>query len=235
MKKLIYVLVAATALFLFLSPAVSQARGDETAKVNQAGDVLDEVMSIPERGIPESMLRDAYGVAVFPGLLKAGFIVGARYGQGVLVVRKDNGDWSSPLFVSLGGGSLGWQIGVQSTDVILVFKSKKSVDAVTNGKFTLGADAAVVAGPVGRQAEAATDIVLKAEILSYSRSRGLFAGLALDGAVLQVDRKANQVFYRSRDITPGEILARSGTAGTPGAARHFSCTVAKYTLSGKCA
>jgi lipid-binding SYLF domain-containing protein len=234
MKKLNYMLVAVTALILFVSPTVSQGTGGETAKVEQASDVLNDIMSIPERGIPEAMLKNAYGVAVFPGLLKAGFIVGARYGEGVLVVKKDNGDWSSPLFVSLGGASVGWQIGAQSTDVILVFKSRKSVDAIANGKFTLGADASVVAGPVGRQAEAATDIVLTAEILSYSRSRGLFAGLALEGAVLQVDSDANRAFYGSSDITPGEILASSG-AVAPGAARNFSCTVTKITLSGKCA
>jgi lipid-binding SYLF domain-containing protein len=229
-----FMIVAITAVALLTTPALVRAQRNEDVKLDQASNVLKEIMGSPDRGIPESMLRNAYGVAVFPGLLKAGFIVGMRYGKGVLVVRNPGGEWSNPLFVSLGGGSFGWQIGAQSTDIILVFKTQRSVDAITRGKFTLGADVSVAAGPVGRHAEADTDIVLRSEILSYSRSRGLFAGVALDGAVIQVDRGANATFYRRSNVTPREILAGRGEA-THGAAKRYTCTVAQYTLTGKCA
>jgi lipid-binding SYLF domain-containing protein len=206
----------------------ADAGSKEATKVDAATEVLTEIMSIPEKGIPPSLLHNAYGIAVIPSVIKASLVVGGRYGTGILVVRSKEGVWSNPCFVSLAGGSVGYQIGAQSTDVILVFKSSKSIDGIIRGKFTLGADAAIAAGPVGRQAAAATDIQLKAEIYSYSRSRGLFAGVAVEGAALQIDHKSNEAFYGKASITPREIFTDKAIK-VPAAANEFNKALAKYT------
>ena len=164
-------------------------------------------MAVPAQKIPQSLLADAQGLAIIPNLVKGGFVVGVRHGRGVVVVRDEKGEWKPPAFVSLTGGSIGWQVGLQATDVILVFKTRKSVDGLMRGKFTIGADAAAAAGPVGRQAAAATDATLRAEILSYSRSRGLFAGVSLDGSALQIDQASNQAYYLGTGYSPNGVPA----------------------------
>jgi hypothetical protein len=152
-------------------------------------------------------------------MLKGGFVIGVRHGRGVVVAREPNGGWRAPLFISVTGGSIGWQIGVQSTDLILVFRTKKSVDNLMHGKFTIGADAAAAAGPVGREVSAATDAQLKAEILSYSRSRGLFAGISLDGSAISVDDDANAAYY-------SPVGSEGGSAIPPSAMKLVSTIVA---------
>ncbi len=181
---------------LSANPARAQAAEDET--IQSASQVLKEVMAIPLKGIPASLLKDAQGVAIIPGMVKGGFIVGVEHGKGVVLVRDKEGAWGSPNFITITGGGIGWQAGLQATDVILVFRSRTSVEGLMRGKFTIGADASVAAGPVGRQASAATDVTFKSEIYSYSRSRGLFAGVALDGAAMQIDNRANAAFYGLR-------------------------------------
>lgn len=176
------------------SPAHAQFREDKT--IQDSIEVLNEIMSIPAQGIPRKMLDDAQAVAIIPRVIKGSFVVGARRGNGVVMVRDDNGQWSAPTFISLTGGNIGWQAGIQSTDVVLVFKTRKSVEGLLSGKMTLGADAAVAAGPVGRQAAAATDVNLGTQIYSYSRSRGLFVGVALDGSVIRLDPMSNAAYYR---------------------------------------
>ncbi len=194
-------------LSLCLLPAVVSTAGvSEEAKVQESTAVMKEIMEIPECAIPPSLLRSAQGIAIFPDLLKAAFIFGGRYGVGVLLVRNEDQSWGNPIFFRLIGGSFGWQIGAQSTDVILVLNSIRSLDAICGGKFTLGADASIAAGPVGRQAEAGTDILLRAEILSYSRSRGLFLGLSLEGAAIQVDYGPTAAFYNVPGLLPMDIL-----------------------------
>jgi len=193
------------ALFLFSTPIVD-AGFIEESKVESSREVLSEIMKIPEKRIPPVLFKDTYGIVVIPGVIKLGFVVGGRFGQGILVVRNPSGEWSNPVFITIAGASVGFQAGVQSTDVILVFKSKKSVDGIIKGTVTLGADASVAAGPVGRQAAAATDIELKAEIYSYSQSRGIFAGVALDGAILEVDNSATSAFYNVSYANPNEVL-----------------------------
>lgn len=183
--------------------ATAGQKQDERAR--NAVAVLDKVMLVPEQSIPEAMLRDAQAVAVIPNVVKAGLVVGGRFGRGLVSVRQADGTWSNPSFITIAGGSVGFQFGVTSTDVVLVFRTRRGVDGIVNGKFTLGADAAVAAGPVGRTAAAATDGQLKAEIYSWSRSRGLFAGIALDGAVLSIDDKANEAVY-GRNTTPRAIF-----------------------------
>jgi lipid-binding SYLF domain-containing protein len=158
---------------------------------------LEEALANPAKRIPEKMLSDAYGVAIIPNVLKIGFIGAVRRGHGVVLIRDKEGDWGLPQFITITGGSVGWQAGAQSSDVVLVFRTQRSVENLMKGKFTLGADAAIAAGPVGRRVEAATDATLKAEILSYARSRGLFAGVSLDGSALEVDNFAHQEFYGS--------------------------------------
>ncbi len=194
-----------------LTPAFAAG---ETRKIEDCVEVVKAIKAIPEQSIPPALLQNAQGVMVIPGVIKVGFVVGGRYGTGVLTVRDEKGNWTDPVFIKIAGGSLGWQIGAESTDLILVFKTKKSVEGVLKGKFTLGADASVAAGPVGRSAEGATDVTLKAEILSYSRSRGLFAGIALNGAALMIDDEANASFY-GKDITPKSIMSGQGGKRTP--------------------
>jgi lipid-binding SYLF domain-containing protein len=197
------VLTIAAALGISANTARAQAAEDET--VQAASQVLKEVMAIPLKGIPAALMKDAQGVAIVPGLVKGGFIVGVEHGKGVVVVRDKAGAWQSPNFITITGGGIGWQAGLQATDVILVFRTRSSVEGLMRGKFTVGADASVAAGPVGRQASAATDITFKSEIYSYSRSRGLFAGVALDGAAMQIDNRANAAFYGQR---PGQPQAQ---------------------------
>ncbi len=189
------------------SPAPAATK--EEQRVADAADIIDQLSRIPEKSIPSSLLSRAYAVAVIPNVARAAIGVGVRHGKGILVVRQDDNSWSNPAFVSLTGGSLGWQIGADSTDIILVFKTRKGVDGIANGKLTLGAGATVAAGPVGRQAAVATDLVFKAEVYSYSRSRGLFAGIALEGAGVTMDRKANARFYGSTSMTPEKIFVSS--------------------------
>ncbi|RME34191.1 MAG: hypothetical protein D6786_05570 [Gammaproteobacteria bacterium] len=197
------------ALLLLVLPALSSQAGgeNEVAKVEEAIQVLEEVRRIPEQSIPPGLLANAQAIAIIPGVVKAGFIVGGRYGEGV-ILRHDpkSGKWGLPVFMTLAGGSFGFQIGASSTDVILVFKNRRGLDNLLRGKFTLGADASVAAGPVGRQAEAATDAALKAEIYSYSRSRGLFAGIALDGSVLEIDHAATARFYGKPGLTAYDVF-----------------------------
>jgi len=204
-----YTLVFIWSIIIAL-PAAAATK--EESRVVDATDVLDQLQRIPEGRIPPALLSRAYGVAVIPSVIKIGFGVGGRRGKGDLVVRQDDKTWSNPAFVTLTGGSFGFQVGAQSTDIILVFKTRKSVDNIANGKLTLGADAAVAAGPVGRYTSVATDLRFKAEVYSYSRSRGLFAGVALEGAGITMDRKANAAFYGSASITPEQIFAGTGNA-----------------------
>ena len=212
-----------------LPPTDLAAQTPEAAIVGNANNVLNEIMAVPAKQIPQAMLADAQGIAIVPNVIKGGFVVGVRYGKGVVVVREPNGAWKAPVFMTLTGGSVGWQAGLQATDVILVFKTQKSVPGLMSGKFTIGADAAVAAGPVGRQAAAATDSRLGAEIYSYSRSRGLFAGIALDGSVLQVDAAANQAYYQGGSYGGGTQLPPSAVALLENIARYTPTGAAPAT------
>jgi lipid-binding SYLF domain-containing protein len=200
----------ASLLLLALACSSSLAGERETETVQFAAESVQSLSTIPLQGIPPALVQDAAGVAIIPDLFKAGFLLGGRFGRGVVVARQADGSWSNPIFVTLAGGSIGWQVGLQSSDVVLVFKTRASVERILRGrgKLTLGGDIAVAAGPVGRQAEAATDARLRAEIYSYSRSRGLFAGLSLEGAALLVDFHANQAFYGLPGGHPLDVLSQ---------------------------
>jgi lipid-binding SYLF domain-containing protein len=192
---------------LYAAPA--RAGDRERATLESAAEVLRALPADPLACIPPVLVRDAHAVCVIPDVLKAGLLIDGRFGRGVLLARRPDGCWGEPVFVTLAGGGIGWQAGVQRTDVVLVFRTAASVDRILRGrgKLTLGGDASVAAGPLGREAEAATDLLLRAEIYSYSRSRGLFLGLSLQGAVLRPDGEANGAFYGPFGRRPEEAAA----------------------------
>lgn len=206
----------ASALALSLAAGAVHAGPQEDERARNAVRVLTEVQAIPENAIPDKLLDEARAIVVVPDTIKAGLIIGGRRGHGVMAVKSPDGTWSQPSFLTLTGGSIGFQAGVQSADVVLVFRNDRSLDSIVNGKLTLGADAGVAAGPMGRNAATATDGQLKAEIWSWSRARGLFAGVALDGAVLSIDDDANEAAY-GPGTTPRMIFERR-TEGQPSAA-----------------
>lgn len=196
----------AAALCLSLGIATPAHAGPgEDARASNAVRVLTDIQQIPESAIPDKLLDEARAIVVVPDSLKVGLIFGGRSGHGLMSVKTPDGTWSNPVFVKVTGGSVGLQAGVQSSDIVLVFRNDRSLESIVNGKVTLGADAGVAAGPVGRNASAATDGQLKAEIWSWSRARGLFAGVALDGAVLSIDDAANEAVY-GQDTTPRMIF-----------------------------
>ncbi len=212
MKRLLFSLAAS--LLVPLSGNPLRAGPRELKTVEQAAETVHAFASLPLRGIPRSLMSDAAGVAVIPHVLRAGLLIDGRFGRGVVLVHQPDGTWGNPVFVTLSGGGVGGELGVESTDLVLVFKSKKSLDRALAGKLALGGDVTVAAGPLGREAEVATDRRLKAEIYTYSRSRGLFAGVSLEGAHLRVDSEANADFYGLRGARPEDVLAHPGPAGT---------------------
>jgi lipid-binding SYLF domain-containing protein len=217
--RLVPLAVALLLAGVMASPAAI-AGPREDAQAENAKRVLAEIQAIPESAIPDKLLDEAKAIVIVPDTVKAGLVLGGRRGRGLLAVRTPDGDWSNPSFVTLTGGSIGFQVGVQSADVVLVFRSQRGLDSIVNGKFTLGADAGVAAGPMGRNAAAATDGQMKAEIWSWSRARGLFAGVALDGAVLSIDDKGNEAVY-GQDTTPRMIFEDRAPQGASDAVASF--------------
>jgi lipid-binding SYLF domain-containing protein len=215
--KDLFVMAGLLAFLAFSIPA--RAAADEIApgaeRIEKAIQVLHEMVDLPGEGLPSSFLEKCHGIAVIPGVIKAAYGFGGQYGRGLIVIRNEDGSWSNPAFISLIGGSLGWQIGVQKADIVLVFKTGKSVENIAAGKVTLGADVSVAAGPVGRSAEASTDLDMEAEIFSYSKSKGLFAGVSIKGASIQIDKDANRAFYNKQDINARDILYGSDIQAPP--------------------
>jgi lipid-binding SYLF domain-containing protein len=210
---------------------IAQAQGptnveDEVGQSDKAARVFREIMATPDKGIPQDLLESAECVAVFPSVLKAGFIVGGRGGRGVASCRTAGG-WSSPAFFTLGGASVGLQIGAQSTDFVMLFMNKGGLNSLLSDEFTLGGDASAAAGPVGRQAGASTDLKLKAQILSYSRSRGLFAGLELKGVVIKPDKDDMRDVY-GEGVMAKQVLT-GGKVTAPIAVRAFPAALGKYS------
>lgn len=212
-------LAGAAALLSFANYSIAGAAREE-GRLLTATEVLEDVQGMPDQRLPDTLLAHAYGIAVIPDVTQVAFIFGGRHGNGVLTTRDSlSSPWSNPVFISLTGGSWGLQAGAQSSDIILVFTTKNGIEGIAGGKLTLGADASVAAGPVGRQGTAATDVSL-AEIYSYARTRGLFGGIAIDGSVMAIDKSANADFYGKRGVTATEIL--SGQAPiAPSTAQRF--------------
>jgi len=217
--------LAATSLSAF--GAADKAKIDE--RLTNAQGVLNEIMATPDKGIPQSILAGATCVVVIPSFKKGAFVVGGQYGQGVATCRTPRG-WSAPVFVQLAGGSFGFQIGGQATDLVLVAMNENGLQDMLKNKFKIGGDAAASAGPVGRNAQAGTDWKLNAEFLTYSRSKGLFAGIDLDGTVLSQNQDDTRTMYGA-DIPFDTVL--KGNQATPPSARPFVRTVAKYFVVSK--
>ncbi|MFM8705563.1 MAG: YSC84-related protein [Planctomycetia bacterium] len=192
------------------------AGAQELQTVTTAREALDQFCGLQIESIPQAMLEKAEGVAIFPNMIKGGFILGVNYGKGVLSVRNPDRTWSAPVLVTMGGGSVGFQAGVQAADIVLVFATPRSLQGLLNGqKVTLGADASIAVGPVGRQANAGTDAQLGAEIYSYARSRGLFLGVSLGGSDLSVDNNANSMLYGRFGVTPADVFQNRGIGIRP--------------------
>jgi lipid-binding SYLF domain-containing protein len=222
MKKLLLLCVvvglAAT------SCAADENDNKPAERLKAAAAVLDEIQSTPDKGIPEEVMSSAECVAVVPSMLKGGFVFGARYGRGVASCRTPKG-WSAPAFFSITGGSFGLQIGGQAVDLVMLVMNQQGMNNLLSSKFKLGADASVAAGPVGRHAAADTDWKMRAQVLSYSRARGVFAGLELNGAVIKQDKSSTYEFYGK--MVPFKT-ALSGSAAAPGGAYPFLNTLAKW-------
>jgi lipid-binding SYLF domain-containing protein len=227
MMKRVFPLVLILAVVVALTPVLAQKADDEIKRINDVITVLDEIMSAADQSVPRSVMEKAEGIAVFPSTVKAGLGVGGQRGRGILSVRdKKNGGWSNPAFLTITGGSIGAQIGVQAIDLVLVINNQRGLEQLIKNQFKIGADASVAAGPVGRDASASTDIQMRAQILSYSRTRGVFAGVSLTGSTIRQDRDANERFYGTAYRT-GQIVF-DGLGGTPDAAKKWKDVLEKY-------
>ena len=218
------VLIASVASLGMLLPVLASDREDDIGRAEKAGRVFHEIMATPDKAIPRDLLEKAKCIVIIPGEEKAAFIFGGNYGKGVASCRTATG-WSAPMFIAVGGGSFGFQIGASFTDAVMLFMNDHALHSLLGDKFKIGADVTVAAGPVGRQASANTDVRLDAEILSYSRSKGVFAGASVDGAVVQADHSGDQAMYSS-NVTRREIL--DGKVAVPQPAQRLLAELAKY-------
>jgi len=206
--------VVALVLLAFSGSTRAQQESDEAKRVREAVTIFGEIMAADDKAIPEAILGKAEAIAIFPGTITAGFIVGGQRGRGIISAR-NAGAWSAPAFLTLTGGSIGLQIGGQAADLILVINDRRGLENLVRNQFTLGADAAVAAGPVGRNAKAATDVQMRAQILSYSRARGVFAGVTINGSTIRQDVDANERFYGNRLETKQIVFERPASSPEP--------------------
>ena len=207
-------LLLAVLLLIVSTAALAADRSDEVKRLQRATEVFSEIMKTPDKGIPGDLLDKCECVGIVPGLKKGGLGLGGKYGKGLIMCRKPDRSWTAPSFITIEGGSVGLQIGFTQIDVVMLFMNRKGVDKLIGDKFTVGADASAAAGPVGRQTSAQTNIRMDAEILTYSRAKGLFAGVALDGATLRADKEDNRDFY-GKDIDPRQILLEGAVEMPP--------------------
>jgi SH3 domain-containing YSC84-like protein 1 len=219
------ILIVATLGLLATLNAVASDREDDVNRTHKAAEVFKEIMNAPDQGIPHDLLGSAKCIAIIPGEVKFAFIFGGNYGRGIATCRTGHG-WSAPMFVAIDGGSVGYQIGGSSTDLVMLFMNDHALKSLLGDKFKLGGDASVAAGPVGRHASADTDARLTAEILSYSRAKGVFAGVSLDGAVVQADKSGDKAMYGDA-VDRHEIL--SGKVPVPESARPLLHELREYT------
>ena len=207
--------------------AWADGKEDSIARLGNAAEVLNEIMSAPDKGIPQEVIDNAKCIAVVPRLIKAAFVFGGKHGRGVATCRTANGGWSAPAFISVGGGSWGLQIGVQDIDLVMTVMNNQGMQKMLSNKFQIGGDAAAVAGPVGRHASLGTDWKASSQILTYSRSKGLFAGIALTGAVVQQDMDSTRDIY-GKKLRQRNIL--NGSVGTPAVATAFMAAVRNSSM-----
>jgi SH3 domain-containing YSC84-like protein 1 len=212
------------ALLVTLTAIASSDREDDVKRDHKAAQVFQEIMNAPDQGIPQDLLESVKCIAIIPGDVKFAFVFGANYGRGLATCRTGHG-WSAPMYIAVDGGSVGYQIGGSSTDLVMLFMNDHALHSLLSDKFKLGADASVAAGPVGRSANAGTDLKLTAEILSYSRSKGIFAGVSLEGAVVQADKSGDKAMYGD-GVDRHEIL--SGKVAVPVSARELLHEIGGY-------
>lgn len=216
---------AIVSLALSIPLSATPDKGDTDKRLQEAANTISEIMSAPDKGIPQDLFQKAACVTIVPGVKKAAFVIGGKYGRGFMVCRNGKDGWAAPAGIRIEGGSVGFQIGASETDVVMLVMNQDGVNKLLSNKFTFGADATATAGPVGRSASAATDAQLKAEILTYSRSRGLFAGVSLEGATLRTDEDANKDLY-GKATSNKEIV--SGAVATPASAAALLSEVKKH-------
>jgi lipid-binding SYLF domain-containing protein len=224
-----FLFVAALAFLVTLTAVASSDREDDVNRTHKSAQVFREIMNTPDQGIPHDLLDSAKCIAIIPGDVKFAFIFGGSYGRGLATCRTRHG-WSAPMFVAIDGGSVGYQIGGSSTDLVMLFMNDHALQSLMSDKFKLGADASVAAGPVGRNAAAGTDLKLSAEILSYSRTKGVFVGVSLDGAVMQADKSGDKAMYGD-DVDRHEIL--NGKVAVPASARQLLHELGGYSEEAK--
>jgi lipid-binding SYLF domain-containing protein len=223
------ILIVTTLVVLATLTAVASDREDDVKRTQKAAQVFQEIMSTPDQGIPSDLLESAKCIGIIPGDKKFAFVFGGSYGRGLATCRTEHG-WSAPMFVAIDSGSVGYQIGGSSTDIVMLFMNDHALQSLMSDKFKMGANASVAAGPVGRSAAAGTDLKLTAEILSYSRSKGIFAGVSLDGAVMQADKSGDEAMYGS-DVNRHEIL--DGKVAVPESARALLHELGGYVHEAK--
>jgi lipid-binding SYLF domain-containing protein len=209
LKSFAYTALSSLAVVFALSHPLlarqSNKNSSEAERATDAVNVLTGIMSIPENSIPEDLMARAHGIAVIPHVVKGAFGIGGQWGKGLMSQRREDGSWSAPAYIEIGGGSFGPQIGVEASDIVLVFTDEEGIKGILKGKVKLGADASATAGPVGRKAEVGTDVLLRSAVFAYSRSKGLFAGISLDGSVIGIDDSANRKIY-GNNVTGKDIL-----------------------------
>jgi len=222
-------------IFMSISiPAIAGTKAESRERAQKASSAFREIMDAPDQAIPQDLIDRAQCVAVFPSVIKAGFIVGGLRGKGLVSCRRSGGSWGAPSYLTISGGSFGLQIGGQAVDLVMLIMNDDGIEGLLQDKFEIGAGAAASAGPVGRNTHVSTDILLKSQIISYSRSRGLFAGLELKGAVINQDEEANNAIY-GRELSARDIIV-DGKARTPSDIRVFPQTLRKFSavlVSGK--
>ena len=235
-NSILRIVLCGIVLLGFVSLGWSEDRADEVNRVKAAADVLNEIMAAPDTGIPQDLMESAVCVGVAPSLIKGGFVFGAEYGKGVATCRTSTG-WSAPAPFTVVGGSWGLQIGGEAVDLVMLIMSQDGMEKLLSSKFKLGADASVAAGPVGRHAEGETDWKMRAEVLTYSRARGVFAGLTVNGAVIQQDDSATLAFYGKqssfRQILQGAVSAPAGSEPFLAAVKKFSTKAEAAKLNDK--
>jgi lipid-binding SYLF domain-containing protein len=230
LKSFVRVGVWALAVVFALTSPVSAQQSQKSVEVERAAEaanVLNEIMNIPESAIPDELMARAHGIAVIPHVVKGAFGIGGQWGKGLMSQRNEDGSWSQPAFMEIGGGSFGFQVGVQASDIVLVFTDERGIKDLLKGKVKLGADVSATAGPVGRKAEVGTDIFLRSGVLAYSRSKGLFAGISVDGSVISIDDDANRRVYE-KDV-PGEQILLGNGVGTNATVETFMKTLEKIS------
>jgi lipid-binding SYLF domain-containing protein len=221
----------AVLLCIIATTVVTRAddRGDDVERIRDSREIFRELMKTPDQSIPSELLESAKCIAIIPGVKKAAFIFGGSYGKGLAMCHTAHG-WSAPVFLTLGGGSFGFQIGGSSTDIVMIFRNRSGFQHLLSDKFKIGADATAAAGPVGRHASAATDLEMHAEILTYSRSRGIFAGVSLNGAVVEPDRSGDHALY-GNNVDREAVV--SGEVPVPRVADGLVAEITRYTAQAK--